>query len=151
MRTLSVSFRFNNYKFEPLKIFSSLAVLPFQTFAILGHKNRTKKSRKSCLFQCFHSGQNFWLRPEILAFFLKKPEQGQKKPEKGQNFAKRPEFYTISHKRSPRKARILQKGQNFIQSPTKEARKRPEFCIRAEIYTISQNPIAPRDGTSSNI
>ena len=50
MRTLSVSFRFNNYKFEPLKIFLSLAVLPFQTFAISGHKNRTKKSRKSGLF-----------------------------------------------------------------------------------------------------
>ena len=124
MRTLSVSLRFKNYKFEPLKIFSSLAVLPFQTFAILGHKNRTKKSRKSCLFQCFHSGQNFWLRPEILAFFLKKPEQGQKKPEKGQNFAKRPEFYTISHKRSPKKARILQKGPKFIQSPKIQLQRR---------------------------
>ena len=118
MRTLSVSFRFNNYKFEPLKIFSSLAVLPFQTFAILGHKNRTKKSRKSCLFQCFHSGQNFWLRPEILAFFFEKartrPEKArkrpefckearilynlpQKKPEKGQNFAKRAKIYAKSN------------------------------------------------------
>ena len=66
------------------------------------------------------------LRPEFLAsarnsgFFFKKPE-------KDHNFAKRPEFYTICNKSSPKKVRIWQKMAKF--------------------YTISQNPIAERDGT----
>ena len=118
-------------------------VLPFRTFTISNHKNQTKNHLNRAFF-----GPNFYQKTDFFWFswisastqakisdfgqkfwlFLKKPEQGQKKPEKGQNFAKRPEFYTISHKRSPKQARILQK--------------------RAEIYTISQIPIAVRDGTS---
>ena len=111
-------------------------VLPFRTFTISNHKNQTKKSFKSGLFQtkflpknwlfliflnqCFHSGQNFWLRPEILAFFQK----ARNRPEKAR------------------------KGQNLYNLPQKKPETGQNFAKRAEIYTISQIPIAVRDGTS---
>ena len=111
-------------------------VLPFRTFTISNHKNQTKNHLNRAFF-----GPNFYQKTDFFWFswisastqakisdfgqkfclFFRKPEIGQKKPEKAR-------IYTISHKRSPKQARILQK--------------------RAEIYTISQIPIAVRDGTS---
>ena len=95
----------HNFGAEPLPFFSWISLLD------------------PTLIQCFHSGQNFWLRPEILDFF----EKARKRPEK------------------PEKARIL------YNLPQKKPEKGQKFAKRAKIYTISQNPIAAWYGTSWNI